>query len=159
MSASNAAEVFRPANTLKARFGGKFSLDPGAVARAEAALQGLSAQFGQWMQDELNKLDIARAAVAASGLDKVSADSLYLRAHDLKGLGGTYQYPIVSRIAGSLCRLLDDSGTRAEAPLPLIDAHIQAIKAAVRDGIRDEEHPVGLALATELEAKVHARSK
>ena len=159
MSSSSAAQVIRPTNTLKAKFGAKFTLDPAAVAKAEAALQGLSQQFGQWMQDELVKLDAARAAVPASGLTPETAEALYIRAHDLKGLGGTYEFPIVSRIAGLLCRLMEEPETRACAPLALVDAHIQAIKAAVRDGIRDEEHPIGHALVRELAAQVRERVK
>jgi hypothetical protein len=38
--------------------------------------------------------------------------------------------------------------------LLIIDAHIDAIKAAVRANIRDDSHPVGKTLAEELEANV-----
>lgn len=131
-------------------------IDPAAIAKAEAALKSLSGQFGEWLQDELDKLAASRAAVAAQGWTTQTAESLYFRAHDLKGLGATYEYPIVTRLAASLCRLLDDADDRLSAPMPLVDAHIDAIKAAVRDGIRDADHPVGRALVTELEARVAA---
>jgi hypothetical protein len=36
----------------------------------------------------------------------------------------------------------------------LVDAHIDAIKAAVRDEIRTETHPVGKVLIAELESRV-----
>jgi hypothetical protein len=81
-------------------------------------------------------------------------ENLYLRAHDLKGLGTTYGYQLITRIAGSLCRLIDDKDKRAHAPLDLIDAHIDAIKAAVRDDIKTDEHPVGRTLVEELERRV-----
>ena len=42
------------------------------------------------------------------------------------------------------------------APLPLLEAHIQAIKAVVRDKIQTDDHPVGKALAEELEGQVAA---
>lgn len=141
-------------NTLKAKLGGRFSIDPNAVARAEAALKGLSDQFGEWMQDELNKLDDARADISAQGLTEETANALYTRAHDLKGLGTTYGFPLVSRLGASICRLLDDKAARISAPVFLIDAHINAIKAAVRDEIRDSDHPVGRTLVAELEGRV-----
>jgi hypothetical protein len=81
-------------------------------------------------------------------------ESLYLRAHDLKGLGATYGFPLITRIAGLLCRLIDDKSKRLEAPMGLIDAHIDAIKAAVRDGIKTDEHPVGSILVKELESRI-----
>jgi hypothetical protein len=127
-----------------------------AVARAEAALKSRAGQFAVWMQDEIAKLDAARAAVAAEGLAGPAGETLYLHAHDLKGLGGTYQFPIVSRIAGALCGLLEDPQHRAGAPLALIDAHLEAIKAMVREDIRDELHPMGGSIAAALENKVRA---
>ena len=154
MTNPNQAQVFQPPNTIKTKVGaGRFNLDADAVARAEAALKSLSGQFGQWMQDELDKLDAARAEVRAKGMNAETSEALYMRAHDLKGLGTTYEYPLVTRIAGSLCKLIDVPERRETAPLSLIDAHIDAIKAAVRDEIRTDEHPVGRALAEALETR------
>jgi hypothetical protein len=155
MPQNGAGEVFQVPNTLKLKVGGAgVALDNNVIARAEAALKSLSGQFAQWLQDEIDKLDAAREAIATHGLTPETAEGLYLRAHDLKGLGSTYEFPLVTRIAGSLCKLLDEPDKRAAASLFLADAHIQAIKAAVRDNIRDVDHPVGKALAEELEDRV-----
>ena len=154
---SNPAQVIRPPNTLRLKVGGGFGgIDANAIAKAEEALKAMSAQFGQWLQDEINKLDAAQAAIRAEGLNAQTAEGLYFRAHDLKGLGATYQYPLVTRLAGSLCKLLDDPTKRVSAPVRLLDAHIDAIKAVVRDQIQTDDHPVGRALAETLEAEVAA---
>jgi hypothetical protein len=42
------------------------------------------------------------------------------------------------------------------APLVLIDAHIDAIRAVVRDEIQTDDHPTGRILAETLEARVAA---
>jgi hypothetical protein len=145
------------ANAFRPRLGGRLGVvDPDAIARAEAALKSLSGNFAEWLNDEVRKLDAARQRVRCEGASSEAMESLYLRAHDLKGLGATYEYPIVSRIAGSLCKLIDEPGKRAESPMFLIDAHIEAIKAAVRDGVQTDAHPAGLALVTELESRVAA---
>ena len=160
MSNPNQAQVIHTPNTLQMKVGGgRFSLDADAVARAEAALKSLSGQFAQWMQDELDKLEAARADIRAKGMTGETSETLYMRAHDLKGLGATYEFPLVTRIAASLCKLIDNPETRAAAPLPLVDAHIDAIKAAVRDGIRNDEHPVGKVLVEELETRTRAHLK
>jgi len=142
---------------LRLRLGGAFGqIDTAAIARAEAALKSLSANFAEWLDEEVAKLDAARERLRAQGPTSDAMETLYLRAHDLKGLGATYEYPIVSRIAGSLCRLIDDPAKRAAAPMFLVDAHIDAIKAAVKGGIQNDDHPAGRALVTELEAQVRA---
>ena len=160
MGDSNQAQVIPPSNNLKLKVGGgRFSLDADSIARAEAALKSLSGQFAQWMQDELTKLDAARAEVAAKGMTSQTAEALYMRAHDLKGLGATYEFPLVTRIAASLCRLIEEPKTRGSAPMSLVDAHINAIKAVVRDSIKSEDHPMGRAIAMELESKTSAHLK
>ena len=131
-------------------------VDPDVVARAEAALRSLSAQFSRWLQDEIDKLDAARAQVNLEGLSSPAGEALYTRAHDLKGLGGTYEFPIVTRAAGSLCRVIDNAQVRAAAPLSLVDSHINAIKAMIRDGIKTDDHPVGQAMVMSLEDQTAA---
>lgn len=154
---SNPAQVIRPPNMLRAKVGGAFGgIDANAIAKAEEALKAMSGQFGQWLQDEIVKLEAAQAAIRAEGFTPQTAEGLYFRAHDLKGLGATYQYPLVTRLAGSLCKLLDDPTKRMDAPLMLIDAHVDAIRAVVRDQIQTDDHPVGRVLSETLEAKVAA---
>lgn len=148
-------QVIRPPNPLRAKVGGGFGgIDASAIARAEEALKAMSAQFGQWLNDEVAKLDKAQADIRNQGYSPETAEALYFRAHDLKGLGTTYEYPLVTRIAASLCRMLDDADKRMQAPLAVVDAHIDAIKAVVRDEIQTDEHPVGRDLAETLEARV-----
>jgi chemotaxis protein histidine kinase CheA len=145
-----------PTNALKLKLGGGRlgAIDPAAIARAEAALKSLSSNFTQWLADEITKLEGARQQVRQQGVTPETMEHLYLRAHDLKGLGTTYGYQLITRIAGSLCRLIDDKEKRSTTPLELVDAHIDAIKAAVRDDIKSDEHPVGRVLVVELERRV-----
>lgn len=152
---SNAAQFIRPPNTLKAKVGNGFGgISADAVAKAEEALASMASQFGQWLQDEIDKLDAAQAAIRDQGRTAQTLENLYFRAHDLKGLGTTYQYPLVTRLAASLCRLIDDAEKRFEAPALLLDAHVDAIRAVVRDHIQTDEHPVGRTLAETLESRV-----
>ena len=131
-------------------------IDPAAIAKAEAALNSLSANFAAWLADEIGKLEAARARIAVEGLSEQTCEGVYLRAHDLKGLGATYEYPLVTRMAASLCKLIGTSNARADAPLALIDAHIDAINTAVAARIQSDETPAGRAMAEDLERRVAA---
>ncbi len=163
MTPSNAAaatdqtvEIIQVPNTLRMKVGPRFgAMDAAAIAKAEEALKSLAGQFGEWLQDEIDKLEAARTAIKTEGVSAKAMDNLYLHAHDLKGLGTTYEYPLISRVASSLCKLMDAPGGRADAPLFLVDAHIDAIRAIVRGEIHDPEHPVGRALAEALDTRVN----
>jgi len=156
VSQQNSGQMIQPNNSLRLKVGGGRlgAIDPAAIAKAEAALKSLASNFTQWLNDEITKLENARQTVKTDGVTVETMENLYLRAHDLKGLGTTYGYQLITRIAGSLCRLIDDKEKRATVPLELVDAHIDAIKAAVRDDIKSDEHPVGRVLVEELERRV-----
>ncbi len=158
MSQQNPGQMFQPATGLRLKVGGSRlgTIDPAAIAKAEAALKSLAGNFAQWLADEITKLEAARQQIKEHGITVETVETLYFRAHDLKGLGTTYGYPLITRIAGSLCRMIDDKEKRASTPLELVDAHIDAIKAAVRDDIKSDEHPVGSVLVEELERRVRA---
>ena len=153
MSDAQESELIQPTNILRLKVGGG-RLDMSAVAKAEAALKSLSGSFLEWLGEEVAKLEAARALTKTDGIGGQNGEALYISAHDLKGLGGTYEFPLITRLAGSLCRLIEDPALRAAAPAPLIDAHIDAIRASLRDNIRTDEDPTVRALAAGLEESV-----
>lgn len=126
-----------------------------AVARAEAALAELSSQLDGWLREEVRRLDAAHEAARAAPTAE-SLAGLYARAHDLKGLGATYGFPLVGRIAASLCRVMDAPDKRAQAPAALIDAHVEAIRTTIGGDMRAVDHPEGVRLADGLEQRTRA---
>jgi hypothetical protein len=153
MARQKPIEVITPPNTLKAKVGGALpALDQKAIAKAEAALARMSDQFADWINEELARLLEAWAVYeAAPGL--VTKNELHRRAHDLKGLAPTYGYPLVGRICATLCKLTGDEHGELNPPDRLLKAHVDGVKAAVMGKIMGADHPVGLALAAELEAQ------
>jgi len=141
-----------PPNILKAKVGSG-GLDAAALKKAEAAIEELKNEFADWIVEDVNRLAEAREAYAANP-DKETLGVLYRSSHDLKGQGTTFGFPLVARVASSLCKLTDDDGKARKMPLPLIDAHVNAIKVIVRDGIKDETNKMAVVLAQELERQV-----
>jgi chemotaxis protein histidine kinase CheA len=157
MTKQKPIEIITPPNALKAKVGGAIpALDQKAIARAEAALDRMSVQFADWVKEELNQLLDAWAKYEAAPGTPAARNELHRRSHDLKGLAPTYGYPLVGRICGSLCKLLGDEHGELNVPEVLLKAHVDAAKAAVTGKIMGADHPVGLALANELEAQVKA---
>ena len=148
------AEIIHPPNALRAKVGARFAVaDPVAVARAEAALKALSGEFAGWMAEETARLEAARAGLHAEDGSAAAWDAVQHCAHDLKGLGATYGFPLATRVCASLCRLLDDPAARALTPRALVDAHVEAVRAIVRDDARDPAHPVAAAMCAALEER------
>ncbi|MCR6643525.1 MAG: hypothetical protein NVV62_02815 [Terricaulis sp.] len=77
-------------------------------------------------------------------------------AHDIKGMGASYGYPLATEIAASLCRLIETSAGKAAARAEprLASAHVDSLRAIVRDQIKSAEHPTGRAVLKMLAAEV-----
>lgn len=132
--------------------------DAAAVARAEQALQSMSGHFQGWLEEEVDKVQAARKAAEADGWSVASLETLLVAAHDVKGLGATYEYPLATRIAASLCRLIETPEGKAAAQRDpkLVAAHVDSIRAAARDRIKNVRDPIGMALLSALEERVQA---
>ena len=109
------------------------------VARAEAALNGLSDQFESWMHKECDRLGAAFEQVRMLGFNATTRDELFRAAHDIKGDGATFGFPIAAAAADSLCRILEHAPDMASVPADLIGHHVHAINAIVR-----EHHKLGV---------------
>ena len=124
--------------------------DDDPVARAEEALAAISGDFSEWMQDECTRLDAARRKVRESGLSKQTRQELFLAAHDIKGDSQTLGYPEVGAAAESLCRLLEHSPDLAKIPLAIVDQHVDAVRAIVREHDRSDVAQIAAALTGKL---------
>ncbi len=155
-------EIVKAPNTLQTKVGGKLpAVDEDAIARAEKALENLKTEFAQWIDEDIEKLDAARKAVAEQNASNESVEHLKLTAHDLKGLGQTYDFPLVARLASSWYNLLENLPVEVNLPKELLDAHVEGIRvegirAMVRHDVRETTDKTGVALATELEELVSA---
>jgi len=138
-------EVITPPNKLQGAVGRAIDGDD-PVARAEAALAQLSAEFTDWMNDECEKLDLARRNARQNGLTALPREALYRSAQDIKGQAATLGFPLVAAVAESLSRLIEETHDPAHIPLDLVDQHVDAVRAI----IREHGHPQADAIAAQL---------
>jgi chemotaxis protein histidine kinase CheA len=103
------------------------------VARAEAALAGMSAEFRTWMGIEADRLSAAYAAILKQGFTDVTRDEMFRAAHDIKGDAATFGFPFAGVAADSLCRIVEHAPDLNKVPSNLIAHHIDAIQAIVRE--------------------------
>lgn len=142
-------EVITPAHNLRGVVGPAVAGDD-PVARAETALAGLSSEFATWMAAECERLETARQGVARAGFTEKTHDALFRAAHDIKGEAPTFGFHAVTGVADSLCRLLEHTPDVARIPLPLVDQHVDAVRAIIREYDRPDLPEVAHSLTTRL---------
>ncbi len=133
-------EVMTPQHTLRKAISDR-PLLPGEedpVARAEKALENLSSEFGAWMESESERLHKARETVKERGFTKANRDALFHAAHDIKGEAATFGFPACAAAADSLCRLIEFTPDPTRIPTPLVDQHVDAVRAIIREYSRSD---------------------
>lgn len=148
-------EIFMPPNILKAKIGGSFAgIEPLLIIRAEAAMDELKTEFTGWLATDIDRLVDARDRFAALCDPKTKAE-LFRTALDLHGGAETYEFPLIGNIATSLATLLDGLESPDAIPLPLVDAHVNAIRVLFRDNVKDPSNTTAALLCEELTARVN----
>lgn len=128
---------------------------PAVSAEADCAMAALCADYERWTSEVLARMDEALiAARTRSEARAVALRRLFEAAHDVKGQGASFGYPLLSRIGQSLCRIGHGASYEsfpAEA-LRVAAAHVGAMKIILEKRIRGDGGALGTRLAERLEA-------
>jgi chemotaxis protein histidine kinase CheA len=146
-------EVIVPRHNLKRharRMAAGVEIDLEAIERAEAAMGDIVTEFAGWMQTDCERLETNRASFLRDPGPK-TRDALYRASHDLRGQAATFGFPHAGSAADSLCRLLDGL---ADPPAILIDQHVAAIRAIVREAGRPQSPDIAQRLVEALSSGV-----
>jgi HPt (histidine-containing phosphotransfer) domain-containing protein len=143
-------EVITPPHELRKAVAPTTEANDNPIARAEAALAELSFEFAAWMQSECDRLDAARQDVARQGFTDTTKDALFRAAHDIKGEAATFGYPATVGVAESLCRLVEHTPEATQIPLSLVEQHVDAVRAIVREYSRPDRAGVARSLTKRL---------
>lgn len=116
------------------------------VKAAEAALERLAPHFGNWMDNETRDLLSAWESLKVDGLGEATLASLYQAAHNIKGQALTLGFPLVGQVAAGLCHLIENIPSPDKLPLDLTGRYVEAIRAMVMEGAKDEANKTGVQL-------------
>jgi chemotaxis protein histidine kinase CheA len=121
---------------------GHFAMD--VIARAEAALAEIKHEFRAWMVSECEALETARNVLRSDDQSAPALQKVFSAAHEIKGHAAVLGFPLAGRIAGVLCRLLTYAPKPQLVPLDVIDKHVDAIRAVVREQIHTANDKTGI---------------
>jgi HPt (histidine-containing phosphotransfer) domain-containing protein len=143
-------EVITPPHELRKAVAPATDPNDDPIARAEAALAELSSEFATWMQSECERLQAARQDVVREGFTEKTQATLFRAAHDIKGEAATFGYAAVAGVADSLCRLIEHTPDMTHIPIALVERHVDAVRAVVRENARPDHADIAQALTLRL---------
>lgn len=124
------------------------------IRRAEEAVGKLADQYRGWVRSDIEKLRECLEAARAGGNARTDA---YKRvraiAHDMRGQGTTFGYPLVTRIAKSISQTLKDLPADGDADAALL-AHVDAVEAIIAQDAADTANAAAGAIVATLETAI-----
>jgi chemotaxis protein histidine kinase CheA len=129
-------------------------IDPSVLERAEQAVAAMADSYLEWAARDVGRLQAALTEARSQPDDPAPIQRLREIAHEVRGQGGSFGFPLISRIATSMYKLLRERTTFPPAALAAIAAHIDALRAVLAQRARGDGGDMGKQLATGLEQMV-----
>ena len=129
------------------------------LEKAEQVIASLRGDYLEWVQDDLGKLQRHFEAASRDGAGRAEAlQAIFTVAHDVKGQGGSFGYPLMTTIGNQLCRFIELTKEAGPADLAVIKLHIDALRLVIAQRMEGEGGRAGEELLRGLQA-VAAKTK
>jgi len=137
MADDDKSQIIVAPNMLRAKVGDKPGPDiDQLVASATAALDELKQDFEIWIRDDLKSLRDSVAAMHVA-TDPAALEHIKRYAHEIKGQGSTYGYPLLTDAGDLLYRFISTDTEIAAQNLNLIDVHVDFMALVLNQEIHD----------------------
>ena len=160
------AIYFRPANRLRDKLGpnalrGQIDFDPLIIQAAEERIQELVGDYSTWVRNYLESVTESYTALCKSTKDsKQHVLNINQIAHELRGQGGIFDYPLITAFGKTLYEATIDTNAKiTENRLKLIEAHIDAIRLVFSEKIKGRGGEVGKNLLKDIDRAVKKYSE
>jgi chemotaxis protein histidine kinase CheA len=138
MSNSNGAREF-PVETdfqKKVRRAGGVTRNQ-AVGNAEAQIETLKEEFTDWLKDGLTRLQNAIQLAETYPDNAMLIEDAFRSSCELRDIGTTVGYELVTFVANRLCEVLDAMRNGADYDKVLIRCHLDALQLARQDSYKN----------------------
>ncbi len=153
--------LFKLPNYLKQKMGSNaqrqpFVLPEDMLASAEQSLKREADGFLDWAKQFLDGLSRqVTEAKQISGERTQNFEQINLIAHELRGQGGTFGYPLITVFGKSLYEVTKPPCQQDDASLEIVKAHIDTMRAVLREKIEGDGGEMGQMLFKALKAAIN----
>jgi len=155
MAEDDKPQVINAPNTLNAKVtkGGPGAVDPSILEKAEQVITEMAGQYLDWVDEDLKKIQAAFDDLKADG-SKENLEKVFEIAHDMKGQGGSFGYPLITTVANDLCRMVEHLESAGAKETEVIRLHIDTMRVIITSRMEGDGGPAGEELLSGLEKVV-----
>ena len=108
-----------------------------ALAKAQSHVEELTSDFSDWLDQELQQLNVNLAEIEKKPGDMEVVERADIICAQLRDIGATMGYELITFVAGSLCAILESIKSGAAYDKDMIDCHMNALFLARTDPYRN----------------------
>ncbi len=160
MSSNNSKpQMIQPPDTLSAKVSvSDKGVDLAALEKAEELIAGMQDSYLEWVEDDLKRLAELYAALEAAADQealKAGMQDIFSVAHDVKGQGGSFDYPLMTAVGNSLCRFIErHDGAVKPSHVAVVKVHIDTMRLIITERMSGDGGKAGDSLLRGLTAAV-----
>ena len=130
-----------------------------AIQAAEAEFNKMSEDYPDWVQSLIDELsDNYRRCIDTPEIRHEKVAVIHDIAHDMKGQGGTFGYPLITNFGDSLYKCTHKSEEASDNLVELIKAHVDGMKAVISGRVSGDGGEIGQELLVSLDQAVQKSS-
>ena len=135
---------------------GKTSINPEALEEAEKALNKMSEDYPDWVSGLIVKLQEQHGRCVDTPEKRHEFfEEINHIAHDMKGQGGTFGYPLITNFADSLYGFtVKRPGDISDNQIELVKSHVDAMRAVIRGRVSGDGGEIGAELTKSLDEAI-----
>lgn len=152
---------FRLRNRLKDKAGSGQSREPGkfavaALEEAMAELDKFAEDYPDWVQGQVRELYdlVAKTRDKEENRRTTEFKRINEIAHDMRGQGGTFGYPLVTTVADSLYNFTGSRSSARDSHVEIVKSHIDTMNAVIKERVEGDGGILGRELLTALEKAI-----
>jgi len=138
---------------------GGASISPEALKAAEEALGKMSEDYPDWVSGLIAKLHEQHGRCVDTPENRRECfEAINHMAHDMKGQGGTFGYPLITAFADSLYGFTSGTSDYSDNQVELIKSHTDAMRAVIRGRVSGDGGEIGKKLTDGLNQAIEKYS-
>ena len=135
-------EIHHPVSDLKQKASKGEGLSLKEIEKRVAKkMDALEAEFLKEIPPVIEAIEDALSRIEKGEGSTIEQKEIFRQGHDLKGMGGSFGYPIMGTIGSGICELTREEFETKNLMLPLIRVHLDLLIYVNANRIKDDTDP------------------
>lgn len=133
----------------------QITFDEDLLAEATAAMEEMAEDYPDWVSVLIDKLaEEHRRCVDTPEHRYRYFEALHAIAHDMRGQGGTFGYPLISDFSDGLYDFTTKNSGTSDNHVEIIKAHIDSMRVVIKQRVSGDGGEIGKQLKVGLDAAI-----